>query len=1559
MANLIKRRDLNACFYLCDVIAVNFEITTAIKLIGILSYTQHPNNINVSYETKIVDISCISREEMRILLSEILSKTIIGYNILGYGVYILEAMYKYAHLGEELHLKQLSDDLLHGSSKYTHRPLSDNLIIDTCCLYKIFLHGKSGNASDSLRHSSIRSYMGAKGLCIEVIDYEIFNTTEVLDQDTLKLLEKNLLKILIGIHHLFNESFIQERLKVMLSLNPEYIHLSNHEVAKYEVKQWGNSLFNNNNKLISDKLMNLIKDDEQLIKFVNGISIDENYRQVYVLDNVSINLGMGGAHGIRNKIETIIPSDKKTYINVDFNSFYPTIYTQCDIFNKVVENRLKEKLSLRLSLKQSKDLVDIAKDAFYKIELNSIFGLLEYIDRKSLKKVTVIGQILICCLVKEFINNSITVNIVNTDGIDLETVKGSEFKVDIAINEFRERLMLLANLNFGYTVRHFSKAYYENVNSIVYMVKEGHIDWHKSTKDFRLSTQCFKRYGFPIASVKHLINTVFSLNHRRELKPHLIDYFLVASSTSGLGFVLVDSETKEEEFINNETVRYYYGKKKTKLYLIKSNGVRFAISSSFFISVYNGDMDKFDEDLIDKSQYTKRARERLSKNRFGKDLNELLHNQSLAFAAKGIYTVPSYYKHKTQDFSSSIPNFTNDVVSHVNSLEKLNLFDNTKVKSINSLSIMSYKHIILDIDNIDLISYKLIDYLTKDTMVVSSSDNPRSIKVIFSIPYRYTTKLSDLKKALFYNKGIEYFVTKNNKVNVCAIWGKKSSTSYYTSNDKEPIPASDELLRMLNLNITPVKEYKSTQKSIAVSEISTCPKRILEALHELGFNFVTRGDNLWVSHCIEKEPENKTKVRLQYNTDRNEWILYCMHAKCSETYSMLQNELNLGFQPISQAVSTTFMNLQLDSGANLIMAPTGSGKTTYMINNIIKYARFNNKYLIVSHSHKRSEELRKKFALSDVKVAIFNPSTSEEKMYCYINNLFRNKNVIICLYHYLCCRGLDSEKYFLGRCIEKGIVDQIKESLGFKLNVYVDEAHIPIKQMRRVLTIDRPMLKNNNIYLEDGKKLTKANIEFFEVERNTVFLEEGKDLNMENRYKAQYGCKHVLEYPYPQVDINNCSYYEKTFLVKDIKDLVLNRTIEPTNFINKIQSGLEKNALMCILTRHVPYLEIVNKDNSKTIKHLEVNEFIEERKNRLNNPGHEYSKLVIPVKPYLQEAIFESDIGIMALIKLSDCSVFLTATLTSREVELLSILVAKTDKKFYKYQIEVKPRLETLIADYYKSDILSHVDFESVYVKNKLFAIEQMLDSHNKQALFFLETKDKAKEKYDELKAQLNTSLLLCDERTELVREREINAISRLFVSHLDGIFAVGTNLPNISLLTVSARAFLPRSATAMPTLIDSLINRLGTLQKSIIQALGRNARLSCKDDKYTVKCIALYNCSDNFEKLITFKLQKSLYNIYQTVIEEHISHTVTFSAYLQRVQDCIESAVNVKHSVKPFKESMMEFIIDSWICSKAKPITKSNISTHYPNIYPTLTVEDSAYIISKVKEALRIEETE
>lgn len=216
--------------------------------------------------------------------------------------------------------------------------------------------------------------------------------------------------------------------------------------------------------IIPDEILNFYGNIEY--DFVNGVSYQSLAKKQLSCNflDCPTKYGFGGLH---SALKNIAEHDK--ILQIDFNSFYPTIMINYDYFSRAITNpdKYKEIYFKRLKLKE----IDVEKSNRFKLILNKPYGCMKsrgniLEDFKNCNQITINGQLILTQLIVE-LKDYCKLLQANTDSI---TVKYDDYKAVIKIvKNFCERFKL------GYSEVKIKDLYQVNVNNYIIVDENNHL----------------------------------------------------------------------------------------------------------------------------------------------------------------------------------------------------------------------------------------------------------------------------------------------------------------------------------------------------------------------------------------------------------------------------------------------------------------------------------------------------------------------------------------------------------------------------------------------------------------------------------------------------------------------------------------------------------------------------------------------------------------------------------------------------------------------------------------------------------------------------------------------------------------------------------------------------------------------------------------------------------------------------------------------------------------------------------------------------------------------------
>lgn len=192
--------------------------------------------------------------------------------------------------------------------------------------------------------------------------------------------------------------------------------------------------------------------------------------------HLKIILGQGGAH---NSFEDKVfkATDTLEIITSDVTALYPTLLENLQVFkypevqikySEIKKERVETIKPTLQKVKKTNNRKQIEeweiKDAFYKLKLNSVSGLLDskynwLYNNIPINILRIYGQMMLCRLVEECWINHITVISANTDGLEILIEKN---KKDLYLSIIEE---IEKEFNVKFEHENYKAIYYKNVNN--------------------------------------------------------------------------------------------------------------------------------------------------------------------------------------------------------------------------------------------------------------------------------------------------------------------------------------------------------------------------------------------------------------------------------------------------------------------------------------------------------------------------------------------------------------------------------------------------------------------------------------------------------------------------------------------------------------------------------------------------------------------------------------------------------------------------------------------------------------------------------------------------------------------------------------------------------------------------------------------------------------------------------------------------------------------------------------------------------------------------------------
>ena len=219
----------------------------------------------------------------------------------------------------------------------------------------------------------------------------------------------------------------------------------------------------------------------------------EKFKVVIRLENMFLNLGLGGIHheykrGITHKE---VPGTK--LLMPDVSSYYPSMRIEHfpHRFDPLFLTEYKKAYAEKAEGKRTKNKM---LEGYAKLKLNSVFGLYNSVYSPLYSptvaySTTINGQLMLCMLIEEFLLADIEVLGTNTDSITVR-VKDAQMKVYHKICAEWEK-----TTSMGLDHDEFTAIYEQSCNNYIAMTKEGYA---KTKGTFVPELNLLKGYTYPV-----------------------------------------------------------------------------------------------------------------------------------------------------------------------------------------------------------------------------------------------------------------------------------------------------------------------------------------------------------------------------------------------------------------------------------------------------------------------------------------------------------------------------------------------------------------------------------------------------------------------------------------------------------------------------------------------------------------------------------------------------------------------------------------------------------------------------------------------------------------------------------------------------------------------------------------------------------------------------------------------------------------------------------------------------------------------------------------------------
>ena len=325
----------------------------------------------------------------------------------------------------------------------------------------------------------------------------------------------------------------------------------------------------------------------------------------FMLFNLPLSMGSGGIHSV-NKYEIYSASKDVYLITSDARSLYPTLIENWKLlrFHEVLERYTKTKVE-RFEAKAAKEVI---KDAFFKLILNGVSGLLDleysWLNYpENALKMRFIGQFLIAKLCEEVSLHKFTVVSANTDGVEVLVPKHR-------LEEYFDIVKSIEHIfNVEFEHEYYKKIYYQSVNDYI-AVYDNDKKEPKLKGSFLINPPIEYSSDFlvvPKSLVEHVIKGVSPTYFIKQHKD-ILDF--CASQKVGKNYEIIYDGEKQQRlnryYASMSGAFLYKLKKETgrKTHMLKSSGVKIYnnhnpeifpkdINYNFYIQQVNNILNQF------------------------------------------------------------------------------------------------------------------------------------------------------------------------------------------------------------------------------------------------------------------------------------------------------------------------------------------------------------------------------------------------------------------------------------------------------------------------------------------------------------------------------------------------------------------------------------------------------------------------------------------------------------------------------------------------------------------------------------------------------------------------------------------------------------------------------------------------------------------------------------------------------------------------------------------------------------------------------------------------------